>query len=128
MALAVATITIEIPDDLSEQLTQLGDRLPELLQQCVQQTVLPAHVYRYILDFLTSQPTPEQIAAFRPTPQMQEQLSTLLAKNQSGNITPIEIEELNEYERIEHLAIMLKLGNLPYLARPSKMHYGSQLL
>ena len=113
MALAVATITIEIPDDLSEQLTQLGDRLPELLRQCVQQAVLPAHVYRYILDLLTSQPTPEQIAAFRPTPEMQERLSTLLAKNQSGNITPIEIEELNEYERIEQLAIMLKLGNLP---------------
>ncbi len=119
MALAVATITIEIPDDLSEQLTQLGDRLPELLRQCVQQSVLPAHVYRYILDFLTSQPTPEQIAAFRPTPEMQERLSTLLAKNQSGNITPTEIEELNEYEKIEHLAIMLKLGNLPYLTCPS---------
>lgn len=119
MALAVATIAIEIPDDLSEQLTQLGDRLPELLRQCVQQAILPAHVYRYILDFLTSQPTPEQIAAFRPTPEMQERLSTLLAKNQSGNITPTEIEELNEYERIEHLVIMLKLGNFPYLTRSS---------
>ena len=119
MAIAVATITIEIPDELSEQLTQLGDRLPELLRQCVQQAVLPAHVYRYILDFLTSQPTPEQIAAFRPTSEMQERLSTLLAKNQSGNITPTEIEELDEYERIEHLVIMLKLGNLSYLTRPS---------
>jgi hypothetical protein len=63
----VATITIELPDDLSEQLAQLGDRLPELLRQCVQQAVLPAHVYRYILDFLLSQPTPEKIAAFRPS-------------------------------------------------------------
>jgi hypothetical protein len=42
------------------------------LRQCVQQAVLPAHVSRYILDFLRSQPTPEQIAAFRPTPEMQE--------------------------------------------------------
>ncbi|MBD2127237.1 hypothetical protein NDI39_00795 [Microcoleus sp. ZQ-A2] len=52
MALAVATIAIEILDDLSEQLTQLGDRLPELLRRCLQQAILPAHVYRYILDFL----------------------------------------------------------------------------
>jgi hypothetical protein len=54
VALAVATITLEIPDDLSEQLAQLGDRLPELLYQCVQQAILPVHVYRYILDFITS--------------------------------------------------------------------------
>ncbi|MCD8486905.1 MAG: hypothetical protein LRZ84_09255 [Desertifilum sp.] len=46
---------------------------------------------------------------------MQERLSTLLVKNQSGNITPGEVAELNEYERIEHLVIMLKLGNLPDL-------------
>lgn len=49
MAPAVSTIAIAIPDDLSEQLTQLGDRLPELLRQCVQPAILPAHVYRYIL-------------------------------------------------------------------------------
>ena len=113
------TITIELPEELSVALAQVGDRLPELLALSLQQPALPAHIYRYILNFLASKPTPEQIAAFSPTPEMQERLRTLLAKNQSGNITPTEIEELNEYERIEHLAIMLKLGNLPYLTRPS---------
>ena len=113
----MATITIEVPDEWSEQLTRLGDRLPELLLQCLQQPMLPATVYRYILDFLTSQPTPEQIRAFRPTSEMQERLRSLLAKNQSGDLTPDERQELDEYERIEHLIIMLKLGNLPYLTR-----------
>ena len=74
----MATITIEVPDELSEQLAQLGARLPDLLRQCRQQPVLPANVYRYILD-LTSQPTPEQIAAFRPTPEMQQRLQSLLS-------------------------------------------------
>lgn len=116
----MATITIEVPDEWSEQLTQLGDRLPELLLQCLQQPVLPATIYRYILDFLTSQPTPEHIQAFRPTPEMQERLRSLLAKNQSGDLTPNEWRELDEYERIEHLIIMLKLGSLPYLTpRPA---------
>ncbi len=31
----MATITIEVPDELSEQLAQLGDRLPDLLRQCL---------------------------------------------------------------------------------------------
>ncbi|MEP0755539.1 hypothetical protein NDA03_25485 [Trichocoleus sp. Lan] len=35
----MVTITIEIPDDLPEQLAQLGNSLPELLQQCVQQAI-----------------------------------------------------------------------------------------
>ncbi|MCY7391291.1 MAG: hypothetical protein LH647_07265 [Leptolyngbyaceae cyanobacterium CAN_BIN12] len=113
----MATITIEVPDELSEQLAQLGDRLPDLLRQCLQQPMLPANVYRYILDFLTSQPTPEQITAFRPTAEMQERLRSLMTKSKSEDLTPDERRELDEYERIEHLIIMLKLGNLPQLTR-----------
>lgn len=117
----MATITIEVPDELSEQLTQLGDRLPDLLRQCLQQPILPANVYRYILDFLASQPTSDQIAAFRSTTEMQERLRSLLAKSKNEDLTPDERRELDEYERIEHLIIMLKLGNLPYLTRhPSR--------
>jgi len=121
----MAAITIEVPDDLLEQLAQLGEspeatlreHLPELLRQYLQQPALPAHVYRYILDFLASQPTPEQIAAFRPTLQMQERLQSLLAKSKTSELTLAEQRELDEYERIEHLVIMLKLGNLSSLTR-----------
>ena len=108
-------ITIEIPEELSEQLAQIGDRLPELLVLSLQQPALPAHIYRYILNFLASKPTPEQIAAFRPTPEMQERLRTLLARSKAGALTPAEQQELDEYEQIEHLVIMLKAGSLPYL-------------
>jgi hypothetical protein len=38
----MATITIDVPDERSEQLQQLGGRLPQLLQQCLQQPPLPA--------------------------------------------------------------------------------------
>lgn len=111
----MAKITLEIPDELSEQLAQLGDRLPELLVLSLQQPALPAHIYRYILNFLASQPTREQIIAFRPTPQMQERQQTLLTRSKAGTLTPIEEKELDEYERIEHLIIMLKAGSLPYV-------------
>ena len=112
-------ITIEVPEELSKQLAQVGDRLPELLRLSLQQPALPAHIYRYILNFLASSPTPSQIAAFGPTPEMQERLRTLLAREQAGEITEAERMELDEYERIEHLVIMLKAGNLPYLTSRS---------
>lgn len=108
-------ITLDLPEDLAQQLTRMGDRLPELLRLSLQQPILPAHIYRYILGFLASKPTPEEIIAFRPTPEMKERLQTLLQKNQAGELTPTEASELQEYERIEHIIIMLKTGNLRYL-------------
>ncbi len=108
-------ITIEVPEELSVALTQFGDRLPELLALSLQQPALPSHIYRYILNFLVSNPTPEQIADFRPTPEMQERLHTLLRGSKSGELTPTDQKELDEYEQIEHLVIMLKAGSLPYI-------------
>ena len=78
------TITIEVPEELSERLSEVGNRLPELLALSLQQPALPAHIYRYILNFLASNPTPEQIAAFGPTPEMQEQLGTLPGRSKAG--------------------------------------------
>ncbi|MDJ0676501.1 MAG: hypothetical protein QNJ36_14155, partial [Calothrix sp. MO_167.B42] len=56
-----------------------------------------------------------EILAFRPTAEMQSRLQILLNRNQAGEITTTEQKELDEYERIENLMVMLKAGNLPYL-------------
>jgi hypothetical protein len=52
----MATVTIEVPDELSELIAQAGDRLPELLAQSLREPTLPAHIYRYVLDFLAGSP------------------------------------------------------------------------
>jgi hypothetical protein len=108
-------ITLEVSEELSQQLTQVGDRLPELLALSLQQPAVPGHIYRYILDFLSSDPTPQQIAEFRPTSEMQERLRTLLTRSKLDQLTPNEIKELEEYEQIEHLIVMMKAGNLACL-------------
>src|SRR5437868_10404557 len=99
----MATITIEVPDELSELIAQAGERLPELLKQTLQQPTLPTHVYRYILDFLASNPAPKEIADFSPTPEMAARLQTLIEREHGGDFTPAERAELDEYERLEHL-------------------------
>jgi len=42
----MATITLEIPEELSSQLNAACDRLPELLALSLQQPPLAAHIYR----------------------------------------------------------------------------------
>jgi len=111
----VAKITLEVPEELSQQLASVGDRLPELLALSLQQPPLPAHIYRYILNFIVRNPTPEQIAAFIPTPEMQQRLRTLVERSLLNKITDLERTELDEYEKIEHLIIMLKAGNIKNL-------------
>jgi hypothetical protein len=78
-----------------------------LLQRCLQ-PALPAEVYRYVLNFLASQPIPEQPAAFRPTDDMQMRLKYLIEKEKAGYISHQEEKELAEYEHIEHFIVMLK--------------------
>lgn len=111
----MATITIDVPDELSTQLEQVRERLPELLALSLQQPAVPAHIYRTLVDFLARKPTHTEVLAFRPTPAMQERLAILLERSHAQHLTPSEQQELDEFERIEHLVIMLKAGSLPYL-------------
>jgi hypothetical protein len=110
-------ITLEISEELSQQIAQIGiDTLPELLALSLQQPPIPTKIYQYILNFLASNPTPQQIAEFKPTPEMQDRLSTLLTRSKVGTLTATESKELDEYERIEHLIVMIKAGNFSYLS------------
>lgn len=111
----MATVTIEIPDELSELIAQAGDRLPELVIQSLREPTLPVHVYRYVLDFLASRPTLEQMVAFGPTPEITDRLRVLLERESEGEITLAEKAELDEYEKLEHLIVMIKAGNLQHL-------------
>lgn len=111
----MATLTIEVPDELSELVAQAGDRLPELLARSLREPTLPTHVYRYVLDFLASRPTPEQVAAFGPTSEMADRLRALLERESRGGIAPAERAELDEYEKLEHLMVMIKSGTLQHL-------------
>jgi hypothetical protein len=113
----MATITIELPDQLAAELEAVRERLPELLARSLRPEPAPAALYRAILTFLTSNPTGDELARFRPPAEFQERLLTLLARGRGGHLTAAEQAELDEYEHIEHLIVLLKSANLPRLAR-----------
>ena len=112
----MTTVTLELTDDLAESIAAVRHRLPEIIALGLNKlSPVPAQVYAHTLSFLANGPSPEQLVAFRPTPEMKERLDELLEKSRAGTLTDLERQELEEYERIEHILIMLKARALPYL-------------
>ena len=109
------TITIELPENVSAHLQHEKTYLPELFTQSLYHSSPVVKAYQYVLDFITSFPSPEQIAAFHPTPEMIERRRLLVAREHSGEITTWEKAELDNYDRLEHAVVMMKAGNLPFL-------------
>jgi len=109
-------LTIQVPETLAEELSAVHNRLPEVLAYRLQQLPpIPNEIYQSILEFLVSQPSPEEVLKFGPTPAVQARVNELLAKNRTGTLTPAETRELDEYVRINHLITLLKARALPYL-------------
>lgn len=118
----MAQLTIHISDELASRLEPLRDRLPELLLQLLETpskttstgaeriafATEPPSVYAEVLDFLIKRPTPQEIAAFKVSLQAQERLQTLLKKNREATLTVEETTELDVYEQLEHLMLLLK--------------------
>ncbi|MEG4804237.1 hypothetical protein QUB63_25515 [Microcoleus sp. ARI1-B5] len=118
----MATITIQIPDELAQRLEPLQNRLPELLWQLLEFTKKPTTiepevktntadipaVYQEVLDFLIQTPTPQDIVSFKVSQNAQTRLQILLDKNRESTLTPMEIAELDVCEQLEHLMILLK--------------------
>lgn len=121
----MAELTIQVPDELAQRLEPFRDRLPELLTRVVETIILSSTsegslfpsvanptdapvAYAEVLDFLITRPTPEEIAAFKVSAEAQERIRTLLDKNREGTLTETETAELDLYEQLEHMMILLK--------------------
>ena len=115
----MTTITLEVPDELAAQLAGIRGRLPELLAQWLRTespkkkpatngllTTTP--LYREVVDFLATDPAPEQLTAFKISAAAQERLDDLLEKNQEEELTTAEAAELDAYLQARDLMILLK--------------------
>jgi hypothetical protein len=105
-------ITIEVPERLGQQLRRFQDRLPEVLERGVQEILGEQSGLfqdeRTIMELLTSQPTPEQVLAIRPSTEFQARVSELLAQNKAGTLSHQDEIELARYLTLEHLVRLAK--------------------
>lgn len=62
-----------------------------------------------ILDFLLSQPTPEQVIDLRASEAAQERLRALLDASRQGTLNDAERAELDAYIQLDNLVARLKI-------------------
>ena len=128
----MAELTLDVPDELMQRLQPLQDRLPALLTLLVEaissQTEGPPlsaapgtetpPAYAEVLDFLLTRPTPHDILAFKVSEAAQARLRLLLDKNREETLSAPEEAELNIYEQLEHLMILLKAKAYALASQP----------
>ncbi|MEH1769511.1 hypothetical protein [Nostoc sp.] len=105
-------ITVEVSEELGQQLQQFPDRLQEIVERGLQELLSEQSGNfldeKEIIGLLASQPTPEQILAIRPSPEFQTRVSDLLAQSKAGALLAKGEAELERYLTIEHLVRMAK--------------------
>src|SRR5262249_785553 len=117
--LTMATITLEIPEELVIRLDPLSDRLAELLfplfdsasaekKLTLSGTAMTHPVFLELIDFLSTRPTAEQILTHKVSSAVQERLEELLDKNREEGLTTAEEEEMDAYRLVNHVMILLK--------------------
>lgn len=105
-------ITVEVSEELGQQLQQFPDRLQEIVERGLQELLSEQSGNfldeKEIIALLASQPTPQQILAIRPSPEFQTRVSDLLAQSKAGTLSAKGEAELERYLTIEHLVRMAK--------------------
>jgi len=123
-------LTIQVPNQVARRLEPIRDRLPVLLSQLAQaQSPLPPVsnmtrpadlplAYAEVIEFLAGGPSHREIAAFKISEEAQARLRKLLDKNRESLLTSAEQAELDLYEHIEHVMILLKAQARASTAQP----------
>jgi hypothetical protein len=65
-------------------------------------------VFGVITDFLTSDPTSEEIIAYRLPPDLEARAHDLLDRNTEGELSPDEIEEMRDFMRADDMMSLMK--------------------
>ena len=102
-------VTVQVPEKLAQRLSPLSPWLPTMLElSMVGFRSRAAQTASEIIRFLSSAPSPGEVAAYTVPSDAQRRLQRLLALNEAGLLSQEEKIELDEIEQIEHIMVMLK--------------------
>jgi len=77
-------------------------------------------VFSEITDFLATNPTPEEIIAYRLPGTLQDRAHELLERNGEGELTASEHEEMLDFVRVDEMMSLLKAKMKLKLKRASE--------
>jgi hypothetical protein len=104
-------LTLTIPDDLATRLRAVEGSLPEILELGLREWLSSAPGYAGlgdVLETLARLPSPDEVVALRPSPELQARVEVLIDKMRADGLSAEERKEWEHYEYIEHLVRMAK--------------------
>ena len=102
-------LTIEIPDDLAEELGSDRERIGAILARGLRRSWSGASgLRREVISFLARQPTAEEILGFRPPAGRIERSRELLLRSSAGMLTHEEEAELEEMCDVDRFVSLIK--------------------
>jgi hypothetical protein len=119
----MASITLNVPDDLLSQVRAQQQQLPRILELGLRELNAGSQSgfdgAADVLELLAALPAPEEILNLRPSPRMAARISELIEKSRAGAMTPADEQDWERYEYLEHLVRMAKTAAQIRLASPA---------
>jgi hypothetical protein len=108
----MASITLSLPDDLASQIRARQQQLPKILELGLRELNAGGQSgfdgAADVLELLAALPTPEEILKLRPSARLSARVAELIEKSRCAEMTPLDEEEWERYEYLEHLVRMAK--------------------
>lgn len=105
-------VTLDLPDDLAADLRQFADQSAAIVAAGLREVKAPGgerfQGLAQVLNKLAELPSPEEMLALRPAPELDARIRHLLQKNREEGLTPAEQAEWERYEALEHLVRLAK--------------------
>jgi len=102
-------MTIQVPDELAVRIRPIGSWLSTIIElSLIGVRTLAAATATEVIQFLSENPSPQEVLDYHVSERAQARLQRLLALNEAGMLSELEQLELDELQHIEHIIIMLK--------------------
>jgi len=103
-------MTVQIPEKLAARIGASGVWLPTIFELGLTnfKNLKPTGAKAELVEFLSQNPTPQQVSDYFLSDAHQERLDYLLDLNGEGETNDSQREELNEWIKLNHISILLK--------------------
>ena len=105
-------VTLDLPDELAAELRPFESQSASIVAAGLRELRAPDggqfHGLAPVLEKLAELPSPEEVLALRPSPELQARISELLLKNREEGLTAEEDAEWQRCETVEHLVRLAK--------------------
>ena len=112
-------VTLDLPDELAADLRPYEHQSASIVAAGLREVKARGgaqfHGLAHVLEKLAELPSPQEVMALRPSPELQARISELLRKNRDEGLTPEEDAEWQRYEWVEHLMRLAKARALAKL-------------